>query len=409
MRILYATPGYKPAHKHGGPIISIAAVAERLAMRGHDVRIFTTNSNVDEDLDVPTDQPLDVDGVEVWYFKRSEPINDWTASIPYFSRSMGYHYCHDLAAALGRVAGESDIIHTHMPFVYPTYAAARAAIKHRRPFIYSQRGVLSPERLRYRSIKKRVYLHLVELRLMRHADVLLALTEFELSTYRALGLRNSGRVIPNGIDAAAYRMTPVAPLPGAWRVSGRDLVVLYLGRLHPTKRPDRLIEGFGLIAKQIPAAVLVVAGPNEAGFEERLRQRATEVGISDRVRFIGPISGEPKLDLLARANLFCLPSDAEGFSIAVLEALASATPVLISPGCHFDEVQVAGAGAVVSSEPHVMGAALARLLWDPERLVTMGHHGRKYVVENFSWDRITDRVEELYTECRRTRPRHHAH
>ena len=77
MHILYVTHGYKPAYRIGGPIWSVSAVAEGMVARGHRVTVFTTNSNLDEDLDVPVDRPVLVDGVEVWYFRRRDPIKKY--------------------------------------------------------------------------------------------------------------------------------------------------------------------------------------------------------------------------------------------------------------------------------------------------------------------------------------------
>ena len=70
------------------------------------------------------------------------------------------------------------------------------------------------------------------------------------------------------------------------------------------------------------------------------------------------VSGSEKLDWLARASLFSLPSAAEGFSMAVLETIASSTAVLLSPGCHFPEVETAGAGRIVPQDPAALAAAL---------------------------------------------------
>jgi glycosyltransferase involved in cell wall biosynthesis len=110
------------------------------------------------------------------------------------------------------------------------------------------------------------------------------------------------------------------------------------------------------------------------------------------------VSGLEKFDLLARADLFCLPSAAEGFSMAVLESLASSTPVLLSPGCHFPEVEKAGAGRIVETNPEAMGDALAELLAEPARLQEMGRLGRGFVAREYTWDHITDQLVDAYRE-----------
>jgi len=96
--------------------------------------------------------------------------------------------------------------------------------------------------------------------------------------------------------------------------------------------------------------------------------------------------------------LFCLPSDAEGFSMAVLEALAFSTAVMLSPGCHFPEVETVGAGLVVEAEPEAMAQAMVELLADRKLLANMGQKGREFVTQHYSWDAITDQLIDAYHE-----------
>lgn len=398
MHILYAVHGYRPAFRLGGPILSVSAVAERLVGRGHRVTAFTTDSNLDEDLDVPLDQPVGVNGVEVWYFHREEFVKRWLPFIPYLSRSIGFLYAPKMACQLDRLVPQVDLVHTHMPFVYPCYAAARAANRFRKPLFYHQRGVFDPERLKSRSLKKRLYIDMVERPIMRRATTLVALTEAEVESYRALEIETPCRIVPNGIDVSSYRQQPDGTAEERWGIPSQALVILFLGRLHPIKGADRLLEAFLRIQSQFPETILVMAGPDEWGVEKRFRETVNKVGVGNRVVFPGMVAGNDKLDLLARADLFCLPSVAEGFSMAVLEALASATAVLLSPGCHFPGVEATGAGRIVPAQPEELAAALADLMSHPDRLRRMGQAGRDLVARDYSWDRITDQLLETYLE-----------
>ena len=398
MRILYTVHGYKPAFRLGGPIESVSSVAEILVRRGHSVTVLTTNSNLDQDLEVPLDQAVDADGVEVWYFQHEEPLKKWLPFLSYLSQSIGFLYAPRMAETLRRLVPRVDLVNTHMPFAYPTYAGARAARHARRPLFYHQRGVFDPERLRFRSLKKNLYIRLIERPIMRQATTLVALTEAEVASYRALGVDTPCRVVPNGVDVRKYRTVAVSP-PSVLRGIAPDApVILFLGRLHPIKGVDRLVEAFSRVVAAFPEAVLVMAGPDEWGLVRRFREDVGGTGLGLRVVFPGMVSGEEKLDLLARANLFCLPSDGEGFSVAVLEALASATAVLLSPGCHFPEVEAAGAGRVVAPTPTALADALGDLLSDRIRLRAMGERGRDLVATRYSWDAVVDRLEEVYRE-----------
>ena len=149
MHILYVAHAYKPAYRLGGPVWSISALAEGMAARGHQVTVFATNGNADEDLDVPTDRPIDVDGVAVRYFQRTEPFRQYLPRLKYLSQSIGYLYTPDLLPVMQSMLPTVDVVHTQMPFVYPTQAAARVAIAHKVPLFYSQRGVFDPARLQY--------------------------------------------------------------------------------------------------------------------------------------------------------------------------------------------------------------------------------------------------------------------
>jgi glycosyltransferase involved in cell wall biosynthesis len=390
--------GYKPAWRLGGPVVSVSRLAESLVARGHRVTVFATNSNLDEDLDVPLDQPVSVDGVEVWYFRRDDSVQKSLKFVPYISRSIGFLRAPALRAALDETVPAVDLVHTHMPFIYPTWAAARAAIRHGKPLFYHQRGVFDPERLRYRGFKKRVYIQVIERGALRRAAALIALTDAEIASYRAAGATAPIRVVPNGIDVDEYLGGSRSAAESRFGLLPGETVVLFLGRLHPTKGARILLESFLRIAHDLPAARLVLAGPDESGEASAFAQRVRDAELERRVVFAGMVGGRDKIDLLTRADVLCLPSSAEGFSMAVLEALASATPVVISPGCHFPEVEQAGAGRVVAPSVELLGETLRELLPQTEQMARMGVRGRELVRRDYTWDRVTERLLDVYAE-----------
>ena len=398
MRILFPVPAYKPAWRIGGPVASISGTAEALAKKGHEMLVYTTNSNVTEDLDVPLDRAVDVNGVEVWYFKREEPLQKYLPFVSYFSRSMGYTYAPKMKAALQRVMPSVDVVHTQMPFVYPTYAGARAALAAHKPLFYNQRGNFNPIHLQFRAAKKKLYISLVEKPVMKRATTLIALTEAERAGYRALGITTPCAIVPNGVAIPADRPGAARNVRQRYGIDDDAEVVLFLGRLHPVKGAEKLIDVFVHIAAQHPRAVLVMAGPDEWSLEEQWRARANELGVAGRIHFPGMITGDDKADMLARADLFVLPSTGEGFSNAVLEAMASGTAVMLSPHCNFPEVAAAGAGVIVENDVPAITAGLSRLLAQPARLRAMGETARRFVMEHYSWDVITDRLLEVYAE-----------
>ncbi len=397
MNILFVVHGYKPAYRIGGPILSVSSLAEKLVEKGHNVIVFTTNSNQSEDLDIATDCPHQVNGVEVWYFKRKQILGNLFSFIPYFAKSIGYLFVPELKKNLEIVVPNIDIVHTHLPFVYPTFIAAKISRKFLKPLFYHQRGVLDPARLNFRSLKKRLYIKFVEKPIMVNATTLIALSEYEIESYKAICTgQKEVKVIPNGIDVREYRT--ISTDKNILGIPSDIPVILFLGRLHPIKGADILIEAFIQVNKEIPDAVLVMAGPDEFNIENKFKSIVEEMGLEEKILFPGMVTGELKKNLLARADIFSLPSAGEGFSMAILEALASATAVIISPGCHFPEIEKKNAGEIVSVESNKWAKALIKLITNRETLKQMGRNGRELVSQEYTWDKIADKMIEAYEE-----------
>jgi glycosyltransferase involved in cell wall biosynthesis len=400
LKVLYVVHGYKPAYKLGGPILSVSKAAETLVARGHKVVVFTSNSNVDEDLDVPTDQPVLIHGVEVWYFKCYEPFKRIFPFFPYLSMSSGYFYTPSLPKVLFQRIMDFDLVHTQIPFIYATQVAGRIAIKARTPLFYQQRGVFAPEYLRFRSFKKRLYITCFERPIMRSATTLIALTDAERDIYHRLGINTHCRVVPNGIDTNQYIQEPDKDFvkSNPIHIKPEHFVILYLARIHLIKGADLMLEAFLRIADKHPNAVLLIAGPDQHGLQEQLLTKVHSSGMTNRVFFPGMVLGELKRNLLARANLFCLPSAAEGFSNSILEALTSATPVMISPECNFSAVETHESGWIIERQINNWAEKLSEILSNPRQLIVMGKNATTLIRSSYTWDKVIDNLEEVYQE-----------
>lgn len=399
MRILFTNIGWKPAYRLGGPIVSVAALAERLVKRGHEVSVFTTNAGLDADTDVPLDRPVDVSGVRVWYFRRQEPVQTLLPLLPYISDSMGFAYAPCMRAELDRALPGIDCVDTQSPFIYPAIAAAHAAFRHDRPLFYHQRGNLLATHLSRRAFKKRLFIALFERRILTRATTLVALNDAERQAFARWAPGVPCRVVPNGIDLPDPRAIEGAParVREAWGIGEDAEVVLFLGRVHAWKRVDVLLEAFAALAVQHPRAVLVVAGDDEAGLEARWAAAGGGALAPGRVRFTGPVSGNAKSDLLARACIFCLPSRGEGFSMATLEAMAHGVPVVLTPECNVPEVATLGAGCIAEGRPEPFAAALSRLLAEPETRRRAGAAARAFASAH-AWESAIDRLLDVYAE-----------
>ena len=140
----------------------------------------------------------------------------------------------------------------------------------------------------------------------------------------------------------------------------------------------------------------MLAGSDEQRMLPALAGRFAAANLADRGLTPGLVTGEQKLDLLARADLFALPSIGEGLSMAVLEALASGTPAILSRECNLPIVGTAGAGAVVDRTVDDFASALSRFLGDAP--LRRNAAARAYVLarDEFGWRPILDRLEGVY-------------
>lgn len=384
MTILYNAVGWKPAYKLGGPILAVAPLAERLAKRGHTVMVAATNSNLTDKLDIDTEKWHDVEGVHVRYFQMKD---SWTKNIPidYFRKSNADYRTPDLEPWLQSCGIQFDIVHSQLPFIHSNRVCSKFAAKNRIPYVYSQHGVFDPIRLSRRSFKKQIYLRLYELPTCKLAKALIALTDYEKETYRRLGLTNRIEVIPNGIDLpeVAHRREETPPL------------VLFMARLHPIKGADIAIQSFLRASERFPNVRFVMAGPDEFGMTASLTK---QIGSNQNIELCGPVTGTEKEKLLQQADIFVLPTESEGFSIALLEAMAYGCAILTTSGAHFDAIESNGAGRIIPRTIDAFAKSLIELLSDLESTHEMGNNARQLVERDYMWDKIVDRYEELYLD-----------
>ena len=362
--------------------MSVHGLCKALAARGHDVTVFTTNIDGAGDSDVPLQEPVDLDGVKVWYF-RSTHLRRW-----YWAPTM--------AKALRDQMRSFDVVHLHSIFLWPTRAAARAARRAGIPYLLAPRGMLEKGLIRRtRRLAKSAYIALIERQTIERAAAIHVTSAREAAEARAFGMNLPALYeIPNGVEPAVAVVDQ--PISEAIRaVLARRPFLLFLGRLSWKKGLDRLIAAL----PHIPSIVLVVAGHDEKNYQATLAACARNHGVADRVLFVGAVHGPDKSVLLERAQMLVLPSYSENFGNVVLEAMAAGCPVVVTPEVgSAGIVQRSQAGGVLPGDPPHLGQGIASLLAAPEVLREMGRRGREAVEAHYSWDAVTQKMEVVYDE-----------
>ena len=365
----------------GGPPVALRGLTTALAGAGVGCEVLTTAGGRFRRAPLPVpDAPVHVCAASRLSFL-------WNSHSP------------ELADFVERRITGYDIVHVHELWHHPGFVACRAARRHGVPYLVSLRGTLDPVALGQKALRKWLYMQLVQRRLLMSAATLHALTSEEAARANALGAGTSVTVIPNGVASDLKQAIEQAETRAFFerfpQLADRP-VVLFLGRLTANKGLDLLARSFIDIAERFQDAALLIVGPNEGDTQARATRLLEKGGVIDRVTFTGALDGNEKLAALGCANVFVLPSRAEGFSNAVLEALAAGLPVVISERCNFPEVAERGAGLIVRNDASEIGSAVSTLLADERRRAEAGRNGHRLVEERYSWPAVAEAFADLY-------------
>ncbi|HXG60970.1 MAG TPA: glycosyltransferase [Planctomycetota bacterium] len=279
-----------------------------------------------------------------------------------------------------------DVIHSHglwtMPNVYPGRARRRSNAR----LVVSPRGTLSPWSLNHHRIRKRIFWKLLQSQVLERADCLHATSEQEYRDIRALGFTQPICIIPNGIDIPPPRSSPPASPP----------LLLFLGRLHPKKGVDLLLQAWREVQDTFPDWRLVIAGPDNDGYLATLQALARSLNLQ-RIVFPGPLYGDEKLAAYREASLYVLPTHSENFGLTVAEALAAGTPVITTKGAPWAELVREHAGWWIEPTVQSLVDCLREALSLPvERLIEMGEKGRQWMERTYSWKTLARRTLSTY-------------
>jgi glycosyltransferase involved in cell wall biosynthesis len=375
LRILHVIGDLAPAS--GGPAKAGFEMARAIARLGHEVAIYTT------DFGQPAAAPREQmrDGVRIRLFPLQAP-QIWLASWP-------------MRTALARDLPGFDLLHLHSLYLFHDWVIADLARRNRKPYLLRPHGTLDPYIFKRRRLKKVLFDHWFQNRLLAEAAAIHYTAEEEMRLATPYVHGAPGVVIPNGLDPAEYARLPAK---GSFRERhpeiGSRQILLFLGRINFKKGLDVLAAAVGRLGRE--DVHLVIAGP-DGGYLAETRGFVAAAGIAERTSFVGMLRGDDKLAAFADASLFLLPSYSENFGIAVVEAMACGLPVLVSDRVNiWREVVADGAGLAAPPEAEAFAGRIREMLAEPGNLVLMGQAGRAAVARRYDWANVAKRLEEVY-------------
>lgn len=308
------------------------------------------------------------------------------------------YYSPDLRNRARNLVASADVVHGHGLYVGTNFLLGAEARRQRRPLVYHTHGFFDPWILSRSRWKKRLVHWLFEDANIQHARLWRALTHKEADQIRAQGVKAPIAVVPVGLDVADFDIpfrpgdtieTPLIP----HLISQRPFRAVFISRLHPKKGLDLLLNAWAALAAERRDWELIIAGPDEGGYASVVDELIEHLSLTESVRRVGKISHESKVKLLKSSSLFVLPSYSEGFTSAILEAMAASLPVVATRECNFPELFRRGGGwdcdVTVDSLKSALSAAL--MAADTERR-DRGAAGRQLLEREYTWETVCSRL-----------------
>jgi glycosyltransferase involved in cell wall biosynthesis len=402
-RLRIALLSYRSKPHCGGQGVYVRHLSRELAALGHDVEVFSGQPYPQLDAGVRLTEVPSLD-----LYREPDPFRTprpgeyrdlvdllevatmWTAGFPE-PRTFGLR----VARLLRDRAGDFAVVHDNQTLAAGVLAVERAGlpvvatIHH--PITFDRRVDLAAATSWRRRLTLRRWYGFLRMqgRVARRLGTVLTPSESSArDVVTDFGVdRSRVRVVPLGVDEV-FR-PPAAP-----RVPGR--IVAMASADTPMKGIATLLEAFAKLRTERDVELLLVSKPKPGGQTEQIVDR---LGITGSVRFVSGISDEELAATIGSAEVACVPSLYEGFSLPTVEAMACRTPLVVSRAGAIPEVVGPDglcADLVTPGDVGELGHALEALLDDPERRDRMGRAGRERALAEFSWRAVAEATAAAY-------------
>jgi len=379
MKILQVIPFFTPAR--GGSVIVPYNLSKYLIKRGHEVTIITTDFEFDKEYA----KLIKKEGVKVITFHT-------LANIALFL------YSPSMKKWLNENIKNFDVIHIHNFRSYQNIIVHYYAKKYGIPYVLQAHGSL-PKIIEKQRLKK-LYDWVWGNKILKDASKLIAVSRVEMEQYKKMSVDDSKIVlIPNGLHVERFKNLPRY---GQFREKHgikEKHMILFLGRVHKIKGVDFLIKSFGCLVKEVEDAVLVIAGPDD-GYRKELEKLIENLDLRDSVKFVDYVDNVS--EAYQDADVLVYPAIYEIFGLVPFEAIMCGTPIIVTDdnGCG-ELVKKAKCGYLVKyGDVNDLKEKMKLVIENPEEGKEMVERGKKYIMENLTWDKVVGKVEEVYKDSR---------
>lgn len=304
------------------------------------------------------------------------------------------------ARILRRRLGEFDVVHDNQTLGYGILRLVRAGVPVvttiHHPITFDRRVDVAAARGWRKLTVRRWYGFLrMQGKVARRAEQVLTVSQSsKRDIISDFGVRPDAiEVIPLGVEPEVFS------IPEQPRVAGR--IVAMASADTPMKGVATLLEAFAKLRTERDVELLLITRPKPGGRTEKL---IDSLSITDSVRFVSGLSDTELAQVVGSAEVACVPSLYEGFSLPTVEAMACGTPLVASRAGAIPEVVGEDGGCadlVTPGDVEELALALAALLDDPDRRRAMGAAGRRRALDTFSWRAVAEATAAAYTRALR--------
>lgn len=310
----------------------------------------------------------------------------WIKALPNDGISS-YGYSRNMNRFLQK--SDYDLYHTNGMWMHCNHETCLVARKKDKPYVITPHGMLYPQALARSAWKKKLLLAMGGVANdLKSAACIHVTCKAEMLHYRALGYNNPVAVIPNPVL--------IPNCVEATRNKPKKKRIGFLGRLHPRKNVQILIDVWSKLGDETQNAELIIIGKGEEEYEAMLRNEVKRLGLNN-VIFVGFITGREKFEKLASLTALCVPSDFENFGMIVTEALSVQTPVIACLGTPWEALNTHHCGWWVDNDIDTLAQTIREALFLPQSEIDkMGENGKLLVETNYTDTQVALKMKQLY-------------
>ncbi|MAD12580.1 MAG: hypothetical protein CMC04_07665 [Flavobacteriaceae bacterium] len=391
MKILFIIPAYEPAWAFGGTVTSTVNLCRQLVKLGHDVSVYTTDTDKEGGvLKIKKNILIEMGGVKTWYFECN------------FGRKHSF-YSSKLISHLIKTVNGFEIINISAIWQLLAYKSAKVCRDNNIPFILTPHASLRKDAFFHtgNQIIKKIYWYFFGYPTIKLANAIHFLSEGEREESFRVTNNKKSFIVPNGIKIEKY----IIPKSDKFKIRKElnidedTLLFLFLGRVHPIKQLNLIIDALPILIEMNISFKFLIVGHIDKNYYDILNNQIIKNNLRDYVIWNNQVDNEKVKYYYSSSDLTLLTSKSEGVSMALIEAMATGTPSLVSNKvANYKEIISDKSGIVVDSSVESIKEALKKIVEGDLDIKKMGLNAFNSAEKRYNINIVAKRMIVAYND-----------